>query len=844
MSNEFTVAIVGGGLVGSLAAVYFAQRGWKVTLYELRGDIRKVKHASGRSINLALSVRGLSALNAADAGAKIVPSLIPMKGRMIHVNGKLSSQPYGVFGECINSVDRKLVNESLLDIVETYPNVNVVFGHELKSVDFHKKTLVFSSEDGKVVTTTVDLILGCDGAYSKVRQSLMKTTRMDFSQEYIEHGYVELNMPPGADGDYQMDPNHLHIWPRQTFMLIALPNVDKSFTVTLFMPWSKFDSIKNENDLLSFFDETFPDAVQLIGRGLLASDYFKNPKGALVSVKCKPYNYKGSAVIIGDAAHAMVPFYGQGMNCGFEDCLVLDEILTKHVGERGSEKSKHPDPADIEAALTEYSRTRHRDAAAMCDLAMYNYVEMRSSVTKTGYLIRKKVESFLHRYFPKSVIPLYTMVSFSRIPYADALERFNRQTQWFNLAGSVGIWSSALAVAGVGAWAALHFFGVMSLKKLITKHFGGIPTSVKDLEWLIRIRPDLAPTIVSAGEYREVAPGSQPDAHLIKNPPISKNHYYNRDNRRSYPATVMYSTQEINQFVLTAGSQPRLAAGEITAVDAPKVGSATTTATETGDFFPPIIDNKYRWRESMPHLKPDEINPQMCILRHASQTFHVPELCRRLSTGAAAHSDEVQPSTKTHDAYSSRIRDPAPDSSPPRKANDSRRRARSGGDAIADQLELLYAKQAAALIQEGDARFNQKLKESKEFLQNFITSEESRVDSVYRTAIIKDKRKKYAELDEAKTAALHKIKTRLEKFQKSAGSLHEELDKINASIAKGCRAFDASVVQMRSTYKRDSSSLVAGMIKEVNDMRKSVKNMEKPDADYNKLKAVKSQVTG
>ncbi|KAI8850422.1 hypothetical protein BC829DRAFT_389384 [Chytridium lagenaria] len=382
MSTDFSVSVIGGGL-----------RGWKVTIYELRGG--------------------------AGAEADILPNVIPMRARMIHVGtGKLMSQKYGVFGECINSIDRKLVNANLLTLAETHPNVSVVFGYELKSVDFHKKTLVFNSPDGKVVNVVSDLIVGCDGAYSKVRQNLMKVTRMNFSQEYIEHGYVELNMPPGADGEYQMDPNHLHIWPRQTFMLIALPNLDKSFTVTLFMPWSKFEAIKNENDLLTFFDETFPDAVALIGRKLLASDYFKNPKGPLVSIKCKPYNYRGSAVIIA-------------------------------IGERGSAKSKHPDAALVEAALNEYSRVRHADAVAICDLAMYNYVEMRSSVVKFSYLLRKNVESFLHRVFPKAVIPLYTMVSFSRIPYSEALARFGRQTKC--------LWSSLTVVAAGGALVGLRY---------------------------------------------------------------------------------------------------------------------------------------------------------------------------------------------------------------------------------------------------------------------------------------------------------------------------------------------------------------------------------------------------
>ncbi|KAI9322969.1 hypothetical protein DFJ73DRAFT_875330 [Zopfochytrium polystomum] len=459
--------VVGGGLVGSLMAIYLARRGWHVAVYEARPDIRRQKTASGRSINLALSTRGISALEGAGVGAGILETLIPMKGRMIHVGeGKLSSQPYGVFGECINSVDRKLMNEHLLSEAEKRANVKLYFEHELVSVDFEGKVVVFKQPGGAQTSVKADFLIGADGAYSRVRRELLRVHRVNFSQHYIPHGYVELTMPPAAtpragdaDSKYRMDPHHLHIWPRQTFMMIALPNVDGSFTVTLFMPWTQFDAIKTEEDLLRFFEATFKDAVPLIGRERLVKDYFANPKGALVSVKCNPYHYKSMAVIIGDASHAMVPFYGQGMNCGFEDCQVLDEILEKHIGKAGTASSTHPTAESLGAALEEYSRTRNPNAEAMCDLAMYNYIEMRSSVTKTSYLLRKAVEKHLHRLFPALVIPLYTMVSFSRIPYAEAMRRFRRQTEWFNWAGwaaaaaaAVGVVTIGVGVARRGAW--------------------------------------------------------------------------------------------------------------------------------------------------------------------------------------------------------------------------------------------------------------------------------------------------------------------------------------------------------------------------------------------------------
>ncbi|KAI8616518.1 hypothetical protein BC830DRAFT_1167744 [Chytriomyces sp. MP71] len=464
--KEYTVAIVGGGLVGALNAVYFAQRGWNVTVYELREDIRTLKQLGGRSINLALSKRGISALEAAGAGSGLFETLIPMKGRMIHVGGKLQAQNYGYFNEAINSVDRKLVNEHLLNKIQNMSNVAIKFHHELLSIDFEKKIINFKKSDGTVYKASADLIVGADGAYSRVRRELLRVTRMNFSQEYIEHGYVELNMPPTEKGEYAMDPNHLHIWPRQTFMMIALPNIDKSFTVTLFMPWKKFDAIKTREDLFAFFDEKFGDSVPLIGKELLVKDYFKNPKGALISVKCKPYHFKSSCVILGDAAHAMVPFYGQGMNCGFEDCLVLDEILTKYIGKPGTATSKRPSSELIGKALEEYSLKRNPDAEAMCDLAMYNYIEMRSSVTKLSYKLKKSFEGFLHRLFPEMIIPLYTMVSFSRIPYSKALSIHRERTKSYDFVGKLVGYTFAASAVGLGAFVALKNSGFKYLHSI------------------------------------------------------------------------------------------------------------------------------------------------------------------------------------------------------------------------------------------------------------------------------------------------------------------------------------------------------------------------------------------
>eukprot|EP00842_Homolaphlyctis_polyrhiza_P000888 jgi/Hompol1/17/HPOL_002706-RA len=497
-NTEFNVAVIGGGLVGALSAVYFAKRGYKVNVYEKRKDIRTEKSHSGRSINLALSVRGIAGLTGAGVEKTILPTIIPMKGRMIHsLDGSLSSQPYGLFGECINSVDRRLVNEHLLTAAEKYPNLKLHFELSVESADFDNKRVVLSGPSGKT-TIFPDLVIGADGAYSRVRSELLKkvmyvaaglctnalyltsiysypiadTDRLPllwmlamlqmyrgrYSQEYIDHAYVELTLPATHDGKYAIDPDHLHIWPRNTFMMIALPNTDKSFTVTLFMPWEKFNAIKTDKDLIDFFEKTFPDAVPKIGKAFLVQEYFQNPKGALISIKCNPYHYKDHVVILGDAAHAMVPFYGQGMNCGFEDALVLDEIFTKHLGPAPATLDhKHPvvrpTPAQIEAILKEYSTLRNPDAEAMCDLALYNYNEMRDSVTRIGYKVRKTIEGVLHRIFPKTVIPLYTMVSFSRIRYSEVIARWKRQTAWFDAAKFYATWGIGWTAVGLTAFA-------------------------------------------------------------------------------------------------------------------------------------------------------------------------------------------------------------------------------------------------------------------------------------------------------------------------------------------------------------------------------------------------------
>ncbi|KAG0262625.1 kynurenine 3-monooxygenase, mitochondrial precursor [Actinomortierella ambigua] len=456
-----TVAVVGAGPVGALAAIYFANRGWNVELYEARPDMRIAENKAkiqNRSINLALSARGLSALKSTGLGLDkyVLQSGLPMKGRMLHIGekGKLVSQNYGVHGECINSVDRAKLNEDLITAAEKLPNVKVVFNHSLKRADFDKGTLhLENKETNQKVHATADLIIGCDGAYSSVRNSLMRHVRVDFEQNYLAHGYCELNIPAKINNkgekEFAMDPHHLHIWPRHHFMMIALPNPDKTFTVTLFMPFENFESIHNKDDLLAFFRLHFADAIPLMGEEALARDYFRNPKGSLIRIKANPYHYKDRGIILGDAAHSMVPFYGQGMNCGFEDVEYLDRLLDEH--EVMCVKPKNPNNNDLARALQAFTDRRAKDIQAICDLALYNYEEMRHGVTSPLYIMRKKVETALNLVLPKTVVPLYTMVSFSTRPYSRALEQHQRQGFWLAAAGiSLSIGAVAgLAVVGL-----------------------------------------------------------------------------------------------------------------------------------------------------------------------------------------------------------------------------------------------------------------------------------------------------------------------------------------------------------------------------------------------------------
>ncbi|XP_076239576.1 kynurenine 3-monooxygenase cn [Calliopsis andreniformis] len=410
VDRKSRVAIVGGGLVGALAACFFARRGHLVSIYEYRADIR-VEDYRGQSIDLALSTRGREALRAVDLEEAVVNRHgIAMRGRMIHSkDGSLKEIIYdSVKGNCIYSVSRRYLNVVLLNAAETYPEVSLHFCKKLVDADLDNGKLKFlNTKTQAIEEVESDLIIGADGAYSTVRRIMMKRPLFNCSQTYIEHGYVELFVPAGKN-KYAMSGDHLHIWPRGEFMMIAMPNDDYTFTGNIFAPFATLDKLKTPQALLDFYEEQFPDLLPLIGREKLVKDYFEREPKTLISIKCKPYHVGKTALLVGDAAHAMVPFYAQGMNAGFEDILLLDELMEQY-------------NSDFSKVLPEFSKLRCDDAHAICDLAMYNYIEMRDLVTRKSFLIRKHLDTFFYKHVPNTWIPLYSTVHFSRMKFRDCI---------------------------------------------------------------------------------------------------------------------------------------------------------------------------------------------------------------------------------------------------------------------------------------------------------------------------------------------------------------------------------------------------------------------------------------
>jgi len=412
------IAISGAGLVGSLLALYLRKRGYQISVYERRGDMRRSDYVGGRSINLALSNRGLRALEEVGLAEELKKIAIPMHGRMMHdVKGNLSYQAYGKEGQYINSISRSALNIALMNEAEK-AGVTFLFNHAIEKVDLVKTTLTTTNGQGLTDKELhFDLIIGADGAFSAVRDAFRTSDRFDYQQFYIDHGYKELCIPAGENNSFQLEKNALHIWPRESFMLIALPNPDGTFTLTLFFPFEgtvSFDKIKTEKEILSFFETTFPDAKALMPS--LLEDFQSNPTSSLVTVKCFPW-VKNKTVLIGDAAHAIVPFFGQGMNAGFEDCRILNQLLDQHKD-------------NWDTVLPVFQQQRKPDGDAIAQLALNNFIEMRDLVADKEFLLRKKIEAKLHELYPTKWIPLYSMVTFyENIRYSDAYATGLKQKQ-------------------------------------------------------------------------------------------------------------------------------------------------------------------------------------------------------------------------------------------------------------------------------------------------------------------------------------------------------------------------------------------------------------------------------
>ena len=414
--SRFT--LIGSGLAGGMMAAFLGRRGHEVDLYERRPDPHAGNLVGGRSINLALSTRGIHALQQLDIADEVLRQAIPMRGRMIHdKSGGLHFTAYDRDpNKCINSIGRGALNTATIAAAQRYPNVRVHFHHRCTGVELAAPSAsLLNTETNERLEARGEAIIGVDGAFSAVRRSMQRLDRFEYSQSYLPHGYKELTIPPAPDGGWQMEKHALHIWPRKSFMMIALPNPDGSFTCTLFWAFSgprSFETTTTDDDVARFFAEEFPDAAPRMPT--LLADFRDNPTGSLVTIRCAPWHDGDRIALVGDAAHAVVPFYGQGMNAAFEDCVVLDECMAEF-------------PHDRQRAFAEYFGRRKTNTDALAELAVQNFIEMRDKTASKTFRAKKKLDHLLEGMLPGIYLPLYTMVSFTRIPYAEAARRARRQ---------------------------------------------------------------------------------------------------------------------------------------------------------------------------------------------------------------------------------------------------------------------------------------------------------------------------------------------------------------------------------------------------------------------------------
>ena len=409
MQNPQKIAVIGSGLVGSLLAIYLKKAGHTVHVYDRSSDIRKINF-SGRSINLVMSNRGWKTLEDIGLEDEIRKIGIPVDKRAIHVvDHDLNYQYYGKEGEAIFSLSRGILNRKMIDLAEE-AGVEFFFEQKIWDVTLSTATLhIGETERGEWTEVNYDMVFGADGAFSRIRHRMQRQSMFNYSQEFLDIGYKELNIPANADGTHKLDKHSLHIWPRGKYMLMALPNLDGSFTCTFFMPFegeNSFESLKTIDDVTSFFTKNLPDTIDVIPK--LAEDFFKNPTSTLVTMKCFPWTFEDKIALIGDAYHAIVPFYGQGMNAGFEDITVLNEMMTKYGN-------------DWKMIFSEYEKSRKPNADAIAELSYRNFMEMSSKTADEKFLLQKKIEKHFANKYPDKWIPLYSRVTFSHRPYSEAL---------------------------------------------------------------------------------------------------------------------------------------------------------------------------------------------------------------------------------------------------------------------------------------------------------------------------------------------------------------------------------------------------------------------------------------
>ena len=437
MADHHRIAIVGAGLSGCLLATLLARSGTAVDLYERRDDPRVAGPERGRSINLAVSARGLDALERVGLREALLERALPMHGRMIHppTGSGQSFRPYSADGKrAINSVSRTELNHVLLDVAEKTPGVQLHFGHRLRELDLTAGRLSFETDAG-ARDVTADIVLATDGSYSAARRAVTFRPGFTFSQDYLDAGYKELTIPP-RDGDFALDPDALHIWPRGESMMIALPNLDRSFTCTLFWPMRDFAEVESDAEIVDHFRRHYPDAVELMPD--LVEDYRTNPVGSLVTITCSPWVHTGEGAtlaLVGDAAHAIVPFFGQGANCALEDCVEIARCLE----ERGG---------DWTAALEDYQRRRKDNCDAIAEMALDNFVEMRDKVNSPLFRAATAAQHALERRLPGRYVSRYELVSFTTMPYAEIPARMRTQNR-------ATVATGALGLAGVAGLAGL-----------------------------------------------------------------------------------------------------------------------------------------------------------------------------------------------------------------------------------------------------------------------------------------------------------------------------------------------------------------------------------------------------